>query len=274
MCDFGLADGECPCNFQSLPFAASSSLLPVGRQLEKSDSILIPLKLKEKLWEFLNRRMERDRWQDEQGQLRQGLDDCADPTRQVAAFYCGMCHGSGKDFNSAGEYRGPCFCVKPAKDHPDSYAYKLASLPVGESREPLPDPRCIVKGHLSRVCELGTKCCVVKHSEWRDNGQGLVPSVPAEIESQPFKPEGDMFWDEADTEISHFDPYDILDEHLAGEIVEFEQAKRLPNFFGFSWGRDEEPKEFYFATKEEAEKKLDELTADSTPIQEKPSGSK
>jgi len=45
--------------------------------------------------------------------------------------------------------------------------------------------------------------------------------------------EGDMFWDASDTEDAVYDPEETLDDYAGnGGIVEFEQAKRLPNFFG------------------------------------------
>jgi hypothetical protein len=60
---------------------------------------------------------------------------------------------------------------------------------------------------------------------------------------------GDIFWVEYDTENSIDDPYDELDCVGDGVIVEFEQALRLPNFFGVVV--NDEPK--YFETKAEAE---------------------
>ena len=60
---------------------------------------------------------------------------------------------------------------------------------------------------------------------------------------------GDIFWVEYDTENSIDDPYDELDYVGDGVIVEFEQALRLPNFFGVVV--NDEPK--YFETKAEAE---------------------
>jgi hypothetical protein len=75
--------------------------------------------------------------------------------------------------------------------------------------------------------------------------------------------EGDMFWDSADTEDIVHDP----DEALAninnlGAIVEFEQAKRLINFFGVDCGEDWEgqPIYEYFDTQEEAEARSKEVS--------------
>lgn len=67
----------------------------------------------------------------------------------------------------------------------------------------------------------------------------------AEIE----KFEGDLFWNEADTEVGCDDPDDEMDNYGEGDIVEFEQAKRLPNFFGVLV--NDKPR--YFDTAEEAE---------------------
>jgi hypothetical protein len=61
--------------------------------------------------------------------------------------------------------------------------------------------------------------------------------------------EGDLFWNDDNSEDSCFDPYDELDQVGEGEIVEFMQAKKLPNFFGILI----EGKERYFDTLEEAE---------------------
>jgi hypothetical protein len=41
-----------------------------------------------------------------------------------------------------------------------------------------------------------------------------------------------MFWDSENTESSCYDPEDDMDNVCEGDIIEFEQAKRLPNFFG------------------------------------------
>ena len=65
---------------------------------------------------------------------------------------------------------------------------------------------------------------------------------------------GDIFWVEYDTENSIDDPDDELDNVGDGDIVEFEQALRLPNFFGVLV--NDEPK--YFETKAEAEAALEE----------------
>jgi hypothetical protein len=61
--------------------------------------------------------------------------------------------------------------------------------------------------------------------------------------------EGDLFWNADDPESSCYDPSDELDNVGEGDIVEFEQAKRLPNFFGVLV----DGKERYFDTAEEAE---------------------
>jgi hypothetical protein len=47
-----------------------------------------------------------------------------------------------------------------------------------------------------------------------------------------FNFKGDIFWVEADPENSVDDPDDELDNAGEGSIVQFEQAVRLPNFFG------------------------------------------
>jgi len=73
-----------------------------------------------------------------------------------------------------------------------------------------------------------------------------------------------MFWDEDDTEVSHPDPYDILDNVGSGEIVEFEQAKRLSNFYGFTYPKKDgtdDAEEHYFLLLKDAEDALAELQA-------------
>jgi hypothetical protein len=61
--------------------------------------------------------------------------------------------------------------------------------------------------------------------------------------------EGDIFWNEADTETA-CEPDDELDNASeVGAIVEFEQAKRLTNFFGVLLEKECK----YFTTLEEAE---------------------
>jgi hypothetical protein len=67
--------------------------------------------------------------------------------------------------------------------------------------------------------------------------------------SEIIKFEGDLFWNAEDTESSCHDPDDELDNAGDGGIVEFEQALRLPNFFGVLV----EGKPRYFTTQEEAE---------------------
>ena len=63
--------------------------------------------------------------------------------------------------------------------------------------------------------------------------------------------EGDLFWNTDDTEAAVDDPDDELDSiGDLGVIVEFEQAKRLPNFYGVLVGKGETR---YFETVEEAE---------------------
>ena len=66
--------------------------------------------------------------------------------------------------------------------------------------------------------------------------------------------EGDMFWDADDPETSHQDPEDILDGLCVGDIVEIQQAKSLPNFFGVDLGTDAAGHALYefFDTEEEA----------------------
>jgi hypothetical protein len=66
----------------------------------------------------------------------------------------------------------------------------------------------------------------------------------AEIE----KFEGDIFWNSDDTESAIDSPDDEMDNLYEGDIAEFEQAKRLPNFFGVVIG----DKARYFDTFEEA----------------------
>ena len=66
--------------------------------------------------------------------------------------------------------------------------------------------------------------------------------------------EGDMFWNSDDTECSCFDPDDEMDNVGEGDIVEFEQAKRLTNFFGAVVNG----KSLYFDTLEEAETAIKE----------------
>jgi hypothetical protein len=61
--------------------------------------------------------------------------------------------------------------------------------------------------------------------------------------------EGDLFWNDDDTESSCNDPDDELDNVGPGDIVKFQQAKRLPNFFAVMV--DGKPR--YFDTLEEAE---------------------
>jgi hypothetical protein len=63
------------------------------------------------------------------------------------------------------------------------------------------------------------------------------------------KLEGDIFWLEYDTEAAVDDPEDELSNAEEGGIIEFEQAKRLPNFFGTLIN----DKARYFDTLEEAE---------------------
>ena len=67
----------------------------------------------------------------------------------------------------------------------------------------------------------------------------------AEIE----KFEGDIFWNEEDPEICVDSPEDELENVGEDNIVEFEQAKRLPSFFGVHTGG----KDRFFTTLEEAQ---------------------
>ena len=63
--------------------------------------------------------------------------------------------------------------------------------------------------------------------------------------------EGDLFWNADDTENTVYDPDDELDNiGDLGAIVEFEQAKRLPSFYGVLVA---EGKTRYFDTRQEAE---------------------
>ncbi len=67
--------------------------------------------------------------------------------------------------------------------------------------------------------------------------------------------EGDMFWDAADTEDSIDSPEEHLENVGCGQVVKFEQAKRLPDFYGIQYydaDKDEYLCEF-FTTAEEAE---------------------
>jgi hypothetical protein len=60
--------------------------------------------------------------------------------------------------------------------------------------------------------------------------------------------EGDLFWNEENSETT-CEPDDELDNLQDGDIVEFQQAKRLTNFFGVLVNGS--PR--YFDTQEEAE---------------------
>lgn len=74
--------------------------------------------------------------------------------------------------------------------------------------------------------------------------------------------EGDLFWDAADTEQSVYDPEDALEEYDPLQVVEFQQAKVLPNFYGFWVRKDEGDDEFrFFPTREEAEAAIQEHKA-------------
>lgn len=80
--------------------------------------------------------------------------------------------------------------------------------------------------------------------------------------------EGDIFWNSDDTENSVHDPDDELDNiNEVGAIVEYEQAKRLTNFFGVDCGEDAEGRAIYeyFDNKEEAEKRSAEICASPEP---------
>jgi len=66
--------------------------------------------------------------------------------------------------------------------------------------------------------------------------------------------EGDLFWNADNTEDSVYSPEDELDNIGSLEIVEFQQAKRLPNFFGVAIPRDKDHDDYrFFTTQEEAE---------------------
>lgn len=67
--------------------------------------------------------------------------------------------------------------------------------------------------------------------------------------------EADLFWDADDPETSHLDPEDILDGMYPGDIVEIQQAKSLPNFFGVDLGEDASGVALYefFDNEEEAQ---------------------
>jgi hypothetical protein len=72
---------------------------------------------------------------------------------------------------------------------------------------------------------------------------------------------GDMFWDADDPEKAEESPEEILrDDYAPEHIAEFQQATRLPNFFGFylqatdGTGEKIDEEQFhFFETKEEAE---------------------
>lgn len=65
--------------------------------------------------------------------------------------------------------------------------------------------------------------------------------------------DGDIFWNESDTENNIDDPDEELDNVGPGCVVEFEQAYRLPNFFGvMTIGPDDESIYRYFTTEKEA----------------------
>ena len=70
--------------------------------------------------------------------------------------------------------------------------------------------------------------------------------------------EGDIFWDEADTENCVDSPEDELDNVGEDNIVEFEQAKRLPNFFGVHTGG----KDRFFTTLQEAQAAVAQVQED------------
>jgi hypothetical protein len=68
--------------------------------------------------------------------------------------------------------------------------------------------------------------------------------------------EGDLFWNSDDPEAAIDDPDDELGNiGDIGAIVEFEQAKRLPNFYGVDCGEDDKGRLVarYFDTLAEAE---------------------
>ena len=80
--------------------------------------------------------------------------------------------------------------------------------------------------------------------------------------------DGDMFWNDDDTENAIYDPDDELDNiNVIGTIVEFQQAKRLTNFFGVDCGEDSEsnPLYEYFTTLEEAEIRSDAILKPTAP---------
>ena len=81
-------------------------------------------------------------------------------------------------------------------------------------------------------------------------------------------PSGDMFWDDDDPEKCEDSPEEILRENYSPEhIAKFQQASRLPDFFGFYLQTTDESGEVideeqfhFFETKEEAEAALTKLT--------------
>lgn len=77
---------------------------------------------------------------------------------------------------------------------------------------------------------------------------------------------GDMFWNADDPERSHETPDRILENCEPASVKEFQQATRLPNFFGFyletpnETETDCERQFHYFETEEEARAALEQLT--------------
>jgi hypothetical protein len=66
--------------------------------------------------------------------------------------------------------------------------------------------------------------------------------------------EGDLFWNDENPEDSVYSPEDELDDIGSLQIVEFQQAKRLSNFFGVAIPHDKDHDDYrFFTTQEEAE---------------------
>jgi len=71
--------------------------------------------------------------------------------------------------------------------------------------------------------------------------------------------EGDMFWNDECTEDTVYSPEDELEECGIAHVVCFQQAARLPNFYGVMFAKqDSDDSEYrFFTTKEEAEACID-----------------
>lgn len=71
--------------------------------------------------------------------------------------------------------------------------------------------------------------------------------------------EGDMFWNDESTEDVVYSPEDELEEYGPAHVVCFQQASRLPNFYGVMFAKpDSDDSEYhFFTTKDEAEACID-----------------